>query len=157
MFKSGKSVVRWSMVVALVLALGVGAVSALNIPGFGKYEKVKAINGAVVLPAAKVGDGKAHFYKYSEGGKETGFFVVKGEDGSIRTAFDACDVCFKEKKGYDQQGEYMVCKNCNKKFAISQIGPHATGGCNPSYLPHRQAGGNIVISVEDLKSGARFF
>jgi uncharacterized membrane protein len=51
----------------------------------------------------------------------------------------------------------MICKNCNKKFAIVRIGPHAIGGCNPSYLPHRQTAGNIVISINDLKTGARFF
>jgi len=50
-----------------------------------------------------------------------------------------------------------VCKNCNMKFGTNRIGPHAIGGCNPSYLPSRVSGGNVIINVSDLKSGARFF
>jgi uncharacterized membrane protein len=139
------------------LLLGVGVVFALNIPGLGKGERVKPVNGAVSIPLAKVTDGKAHFYKFSDGGKEIAFFLVKGSDGALHSAFDACDVCFQDKKGYVQQGDFMICKNCNKKFAIVRIGPHAIGGCNPSYLPHKQSAGNIVISINDLKTGARFF
>jgi uncharacterized membrane protein len=157
MMKSFKGKIGWAMAVAAVLAIGGGAVFALSIPGFGKGEKVKAANGVVTIPAARIGDGKAHFYRYPEGGRDISFFVVKGADGQFRTAFDSCDVCYREKKGYEQQGDAMLCKNCGKKFAIGRIGPNSTGGCNPSYLPHREAGGNIVIGVEELRSGARFF
>jgi uncharacterized membrane protein len=51
----------------------------------------------------------------------------------------------------------MNCKNCNQKFAINRLGPNASGGCNPGYLPHKQSGKTISISVTDLKSGARYF
>lgn len=153
----GKKFIRFGVVAGVVLLLGVGAVFAITFPGLGKSEKVKAVNGAVSIPLAKAGDGKAHFYKFVDGGKDIGFFVVKAGDGTIRSAFDACDVCYREKKGYEQQGDKMVCKNCNMKFATTRIGPHAVGGCNPSYLPHAEANGNAVIRVEDLKQGARFF
>ncbi len=113
--------------------------------------------GAVTLPVAAVSDGKAHFYKIPLEGKEIDFFVIKAGDGAIKTAFDACDVCYRAKKGYEQQDGDMVCKNCNKKFAANRIGPHEVGGCNPSHLPHAEAGGNIIIRIEDLKTGARFF
>ncbi len=151
------SKVTWMILAALVLLAGGGAVFAFNIPGLGKSEKIKPVNGVVTLPLTKVSDGKAHFYRISDGGKEIGFFVVKGSDGAIHTAFDACDVCFKEKKGYEQQGDFMVCKNCNKKFAIKMIGNVGGGGCNPSYLNHLEDGKNVVVKVADLKPGARFF
>jgi uncharacterized membrane protein len=152
-----KSVVKWTLLVAVALLVVIGAVFAPNIPGLGKSEKVKPVNGEVTIPVAKVSDGQAHFYRIEDGGKEIRFFVVKGSDGAFHTAFDACDVCFREKKGYFQQGEFMICKECNKKFAIVRIGPHAIGGCNPSYLPAQQSADNIVISVNDLKAGSRFF
>lgn len=141
-------------VVTAILFISAVSVFALS---FGKYEKVKASNGAVTLSAVKFADGKARFYKFENGGKEIAFFAVKASDGSIRTAFDACDACFRDKKGYEQQGDKLNCKNCNQKFAINRLGPNATGGCNPGYLPHRQNGSNISISVNDLKSGARYF
>jgi uncharacterized membrane protein len=138
----------------MALLLGAASVFAFS---FGKYEKVKVTGSVVSIPTAKLDDGKAHFYKFEDGGKEIAFFLVKAADGSFKTAFDACDACYKSKKGYEQQGDKMNCKNCNQKFAINRLGPNATGGCNPSFLPHSQAGNTITINVSDLKSGARFF
>ena len=98
-------------------------------------------------------DGKARFYKFEDGGKEIAFFVVKASDGTVRTAFDACDSCYRSKKGYEQLGDKMNCNNCNQKFSINRLGPNASGGCNPGYLPHQQNGGTISIKASDLKGG----
>jgi uncharacterized membrane protein len=122
----------------------------------GKYEKVKVTNGVVAIPVAKLTD-KARFYKYEDGGKSITFFAVKAADGSVRTAFDACDACYKSKKGYEQQGDKMNCNNCNQKFAINRLGPNASGGCNPGYLPHQLSGGTVSIKASDLKDGAKYF
>jgi uncharacterized membrane protein len=140
----------------LAVALLVGAVSVFAF-SLGKYEKVKSSNGIVTLPVAKLADGKARFYKYTDGGKEIAFFAVKAPDGSIRTAFDACDACYKSKKGYEQQGDKMNCNNCNQKFAINRLGPNASGGCNPGYLPHQLSGGTISVKASDLSDGAKYF
>ena len=143
-------------VTVVVVALLVGAVSVFAF-SLGKYESVKANGGVVSIPVDKLADGKAHFYKFEDGGKEISFFAVKAADGSIKTAFDACDACYRDKKGYEQTGDKMNCKNCNMKFAIGRLGPNATGGCNPGYLPHQQSGNSVTISVNDLKGGARYF
>jgi uncharacterized membrane protein len=143
--------------IAAALLIGVSAVFAFTIPGLGKSERVQPAQGAVIIPIARVSDGKAHFYRLADDGKEIGFFVVKGSDGKLHTAFDACDVCFHEKKGYVQQGDYLVCKNCNKKFAINMLGPGNGGGCNPSYLSHTEDNRNVIVKVADLNSGARLF
>jgi uncharacterized membrane protein len=146
--------VIWAGIVTVVLLIGAVSVFAFSL---GKYEKVTVSNGVVTVPTAKLADGKAHFYKFEDGGKEITFFAAKAADGSIKTAFDACDSCYKSKKGYEQQGDKMNCKNCNQKFAIAKLGPNATGGCNPGYLPHQLNGSTISISVTDLKGGARYF
>ena len=140
----------------LTVALLVGAATVFAF-SFGKYEKVKSSNGTVAVPVAKLAAGKAHFYKFEDGGKEIAFFAVKASDGSYKTAFDACDSCYRSKKGYEQQGDNMNCNNCNQKFAINRLGPNATGGCNPGYLPHAQNGGSLLIKASDLKGGARYF
>lgn len=139
--------------VIATLLFGAAGVYAFS---FGKYEKVKATGAVVTIPAAKVGD-KAKFFKFDDSGKEIAFFAVKAADGSVKTAFDACDACYRDKKGYEQQGDKMNCRNCNQKFAINRLGPNATGGCNPGYLPHQVNNGTITIRVNDLKSGARYF
>ncbi len=148
---------RWVMGSGILLVLLFVVSIAAYAFTLGKYEKVKATGGMVSLPVANLSDGKAHFYKFEDGGKEIAFFAVKDRDGSYKTAFDACDACYKSKKGYEQKGDKMNCKNCNQKFAINRLGPNATGGCNPGYLPHQLSGMNIVIRVDDLKGGARYF
>lgn len=146
------------MVVALIMGLSLSAVAASGFAfSLGKYEKVKPDNGLVTLAVPKLADGKARFYKYEDAGKEVLFFAVKAADGSIKVAFDACDACYRAKKGYEQQGDKMNCKNCNMKFAISRLGPNATGGCNPGYLPHKLSGTVITVKTSDLKDGARYF
>lgn len=146
--------VVWTGIIAVALLVGAVSVFAFSL---GKYETVKASNGTINVPVAKLADGKARFYKFEDGGKEITFLAVKASDGSYKTAFDACDSCFRSKKGYEQQGDKLNCKNCNQKFAINRLGPNATGGCNPGYLPHQQNGGTISIKESDLKGGAKYF
>ncbi|SNB45391.1 DUF2318 domain-containing protein [Geobacter sp. DSM 9736] len=154
---TAKTGLRWSLLAVAFLLAGVATVFALNIPGLSKSQKVKPVNGLVTVPVAKVSDGSAHFYRISDGGKEIGFFIVKGSDGQLHTAFDSCDVCFRDKKGYVQDGDSMLCKNCGKKFLVNRIGPHSVGGCNPAYLPGTNDGRNVTFKIEDLKQGARYF
>jgi len=151
--KSGKLTIIL-IAVAAVLFAGVLTVGAFSL---GKYEKVKASNAAVTIPVAKLAENKVHFYKFEDSGREIAFLAVKASDGSYKTAFDACDSCFKAKKGYEQQGDKLNCKNCNQKFAIGRLGPNATGGCNPGYLPHQQSNGTITIKLSDIKDGAKYF
>lgn len=148
---------KFTAITTLALLLAAGAAFAFNFPGFGGKKTVQAVNGTVTIPSAQVGDGKAHFYRFSDGGKEIDFFVVKGTDGVFHVAFDACDACFREKKGYAQKGDLMICGNCNMKFAVNRIGKDNRGGCNPGHLDFSLAGSNISIKVADLRTGARFF
>ena len=146
--------VVWAGIVTVALLISAVGVFAFSL---GKYEKVKATAGMVSIPLTKVADGKAHYYRFEDGGKEIAFVVVKASDGSYKTAFDACDSCFGAKKGYEQKDDVLVCKNCNRQFAIDRIGPHEVGGCNPSYLPSQTRGNSITITIADLKVGARYF
>jgi len=143
---------------AVVLAVLVGAALAFAFTNpFSGVEKVKAVNGIVTLPVAKVSDGSAHKFRFEDGNKTLTFFLVKGSDGNLHAAFDACDVCFSEKKGYEQQGNAMLCRNCGKKFAINMIGSANNGGCNPSHLDFTVQGSSVVIKSAAIQSGAKFF
>ena len=114
-------------------------------------------DNSLYIPLSKVDDGIAHFYTYeSAAGKTIRFFVLKSSDGVIRAAFDACDICFEAKKGYRQEGDYMVCNNCGMKFPSAKINEES-GGCNPSPLKREVEGDNIVILKEEIEKGVRFF
>ncbi|MBR9678876.1 MAG: DUF2318 domain-containing protein [Nanoarchaeota archaeon] len=94
---------------------------------------------------------QAKFYEYNANGKTVKFFAVKGSDGIIRTAFDACDVCGGY-KGYRQEGTDMVCNNCGRHFSINSLGTKnlAGGGCWPTYLEHEIDSENIIIKESNL-------
>jgi len=88
-------------------------------------------------------------------GTKIRFFAVKAKDGSIKTAFDACDVCFGSKKGYRQEGDNMICNNCGNKYPISGLGTKnlGGGGCWPGYLPNKIQGENLIIENSKLEEG----
>jgi uncharacterized membrane protein len=123
---------------------------------FGGPKEVKAQNGLVKVPVADAADGKAHFYTFKTGGKDVQFFVLKSKDGVLRTALNACDVCYREKKGYTQEGDAMRCNNCGMKFHSTRI-MEVKGGCNPSPLARTIDGPTLTIREADLAAGVRFF
>lgn len=123
---------------------------------FGGPKEVKAQAGTVAIPLADVSDGKAHFYTLKAGGKQVQFFAIKSKDGQVRTALNACDVCYREKKGYAQEGDTMKCVNCGMRFASNRIG-EVKGGCNPHPLPRATDAKNLLIREADLAAGAGYF
>lgn len=132
--------------------------ASIFLTGFfgGKYKKVKDNNGVIAIPINELKDGNAQFYKYTFKDKEIKFFIIRTNDGSIRTAFDACDVCYPAKKGYSQQGDFMICNNCGMRFHQSKIGIFK-GGCNPSPLKSEIRAGNILITVQELSTHYNYF
>lgn len=123
---------------------------------FGQNQVVKAVDGEIRIPLSEVEDGKARHYVFKTESKDISFFLVKAPDGVVRAAFDACDVCFHAKKGYTQDGQFMICNNCGMRFHVSKIN-QVEGGCNPAPVSRTVSGGNLVIKVADLLPGARFF
>ncbi len=107
-------------------------------------------------PVKTFQDGKARFYEYKAGNVKIKYFVLKSSDGVIRAAFDACDVCWPQGKGYVQKGDFMVCQNCGKRFASIRVND-VTGGCNPGALKREVVGDNLVIKVNDILEGRKYF
>ena len=109
------------------------------------------------MPGAIFADGKARHYVYKHSqSRWIRFFIVKSADGIIRAAFDACDVCFRHKKGYVQTGNMMTCINCGLRFPLDKINV-VKGGCNPAPLKRTIKGDYLVIALQDVLSGTRFF
>lgn len=118
--------------------------------------RVKSVAGVVRIDLNSVNDGQAHYFKFAGQNGEIRFFVVKSIDGKLRAAFDACDVCFREKKGYLQNGDYMVCNNCGQKFRTDLVN-EIKGGCNPAPLQRRIEEGQVVINERDILNGVSYF
>lgn len=117
---------------------------------------VAASGADVTIPVAEISDGQAHFYSYDAGGTEVKYFVMKSSDGEYRAAFDACDVCYPNKKGYSQEGDQMVCNNCGQRFDSTKINV-LEGGCNPSPIERSVKGKTLVLKTADLGAGVQYF
>lgn len=145
------------LVLAALAFLLLAAASSHAFLGFGSGpQSVQLKNGIAALPVSALADGKARHYQAEVNGKAVRFFLVKDQAGAVRAAFDACDVCWRERKGYTQDGAYMVCNNCGQAFPIARIGT-VQGGCNPSPLAFTVKGANVTITAADLAAGAGYF
>lgn len=136
-----------------VIVLVVAAVFARELSVFSS-PSVSAPSGEIRIPLSKLSE-KAQWLTYEHGGTTVRFFVVRAGD-SIKTAFDACDVCYWAQRGYSQEGDFMVCNNCGKRYPITSLGTEnkEPGGCWPGYLPHFVEGEDLVIRKVDLEEGA---
>jgi uncharacterized membrane protein len=110
----------------------------------------------VSYPISLFDDGKAKYFEFTMKDITVKYFIIKSSDGIIRAAFDACDVCWPEGKGYYQEGDFMVCRNCGRRFA-SVLVNEIQGGCNPAPLKRKIENGRVTIKVRDIIDGSTYF
>ncbi len=151
------------MGVAAIILIAAGLIfySAMGIgENNGPVAKSAAqkMDGFVTYAASDFNNGKAHHYLYADKtlGLTIKYFILKSTDGVIRSAFDACDVCWPAGKGYYQEGTHMVCKNCGRRFESVNINV-VKGGCNPAPLNHTLKNDTVIINVDDIKKGKSYF
>jgi uncharacterized membrane protein len=86
--------------------------------------------------------------------------AVEAPDGTARTAFNTCQVCYDSGRGYYMQdGDAPVCQNCGNRFSTDRVEVES-GGCNPvPIFPQDKtvSDGNITISKEFLTEAKVIF
>ncbi len=111
---------RTSVIFALFLATGAAAFAGATVMP----------NGDLRIPKKEV-TAAAIFYPYKAGGVLMEVLALRAPDGTVRTAFNTCQVCYSSGRGYyTQKGEYLVCNNCGNRFLARQV-ELIKGGCNP--------------------------
>ena len=81
----------------------------------------------------------AAFFPVAIDGVSMEVVAVKASDDTIRVAFNTCEVCHASGRGYYvQDGDDVICQQCQMRFAIDSIGLEP-GGCQP-----------IAISEQDI-------
>jgi uncharacterized membrane protein len=127
---------RTGITVAIVVA--VVAVTAVALKGAGGGDAdggsaaVAAVvkNADLVIPVGEISE-TARFYPVEIDGTMLEVIAMKAPDGTIRTAFNTCQVCYDSGRGYyKQDGSVLVCQNCGNRFGAEQVEVES-GGCNP--------------------------
>lgn len=115
--------------------------------------------GSLVIPVSEITD-TASFYPVTVDGTDMEIIAVKAPDGTIRTAFNTCQVCFSSGRGYyKQEGNNLVCQNCGNSFDMSQVEVQS-GGCNPWPIFDENktvTDESITISSDFLKDSEQIF
>jgi uncharacterized membrane protein len=119
-------------------------------------ETVIARDGVVTVDTSAIQVSESRHYRYQEGKISIRFFIVRDKNGTVRTALDACEVCWKAGKGYTKEGEAMLCQNCKRKFPLDRIGI-VVGGCNPHPFAFDLDNTVMTIRAEELLLGAKYF
>jgi uncharacterized membrane protein len=50
----------------------------------------------------------------------------------------------------------MVCNNCGRRFASVRVN-EVTGGCNPGPLTREIKGDKVILKVNDILEGKKYF
>lgn len=147
-----KLVITSVAVVALVL---IGTVAFSNRTTSAAFSS--ADGAEIRIPLSEISSGDAKFYDYQTAKKKNvRFFVLRSADGIYRAAADTCDVCYRAKMGYFQDGDAMVCRKCNQRFPSNSVN-EVRGGCNPAGVPNRVEGDSLVIQTAQLEANAHYF
>ena len=128
--------------------------------GQGKQTEASLDNeGNLVIPVAGI-SATATFYPVTVEGTKLEVLAVKAPDGTIRTAFNTCQVCYDSGQGYyKQSGNVLVCQNCGNRFRMDQV-EVAKGGCNPVpiFSDNKTVDEtNITINGDYLKQAVQIF
>jgi len=155
---------RWAAVVVIFLAV----VAALGYAGvfdgllkkspaeIAKAAGVTETADTLKIPLTALDSGKALFLSMESEGRQVHYFALKSSDGAYRSAFDACDVCYRKNRGYRQEDDLMVCNQCGQTFPSNRIG-EVKGGCNPHPLAGKVDGGYLSIRKGDIQAGKDYF
>jgi uncharacterized membrane protein len=142
----------------LLMAVLIGGWVAVQSVGGSQYQRVTPDpDGLIRIDVGDLAPLEARFYRYlNSGNQEVAFFVARDPGGGVQVAFDANEVCYKKKRGYRAEGEWVVCNFCDKAFRVAGLN-EGGGGCKPVPLVHRIEGQKVVLTEPELLRGWRYF
>ena len=139
------------MVLLLLTACGSKQAPSAEIPGDGVLE----------IPVSELSE-KIQIYSFTLDGLNMEALAAKDADGTVRTAFNTCQVCNGSRKAYfAEEGDHVVCQNCGNSFGRSDV----QGGCRRplrrlqplSHLPGRPGGyrgyGDNILRLPEIRRG----
>jgi uncharacterized membrane protein len=113
--------------------------------------------GEVRIDASQIEPLEVRFFRFlNAGNQEVKFFVGRDSTGVLQVAFDASESDYKRKRGFRQDGEWLVNNKCDTALRLVEVNAGA-GGCRPVPLAHRLDGDQLVLTEADILQGWRYF
>lgn len=114
-------------------------------------------DGNVRIDVGDLEAGDLRFYRFlNPSNQEVKLFVGRDRSGEIHVGFDANEICFKRKRGYDYAGGWLTCRVCEKSFRLEEVNDNR-GGCAPVAVRHQLEGDQVVLAESAVLEGWRFF
>jgi uncharacterized membrane protein len=158
-----KSKNKWALPITIIVVLASVAIIGL-MQGGGNDKKAAgsqtiSANESLVIPVSEISE-TANFYPVTIDGTKMEIVAVTAPDGTIRTAFNTCQVCNGSPLAYFvQQGNTLECQNCGNRFPMNRVGIEA-GGCNPVPIFNEDmtmTDESITIPYNTLQASANLF
>ena len=106
------------------------------------------VSDMLVIPTADLSE-SVQFYPVELDGVSMEVMAAKDVNGTIRLAYNTCQVCYSSGRGYyKQEGDKLVCQNCGNQFTIDQIGESGGVAIRFRFLP-------LIIHRRMMKSRFR--
>lgn len=126
---SKMSAVKKRLTAVVTAGMAILVLSACSTSSKAPKDTAKA-QADLIIPVSEISS-TASYYPVEVDGTKMEVLAVKAPDGSIRTAFNTCQVCYDSGRGYyKQDGDVLVCQNCGNRFPMDRVEVEA-GGCNP--------------------------
>ena len=134
--------------------------AVLLLSGCGKQEEAAApVDSGLVIPVSELSE-TIRIYPVTVDGLQMEVLAAKDADGTVRTAFNTCQVCNGSRKAYfAEDGDYVVCQNCGNSFGREDVGV-VSGGCNPYPIfaeDREDSEDSVRISYDYLSSASGLF
>jgi uncharacterized membrane protein len=114
----------------IVVVLAIIVIKGVSGSGAPRSASAAQKGGDIKITKSQI-TSTASFIPYQSGNTKMEIVAVKAPDGTVRTAFNTCQVCYNSGKGYyKQQGQELVCQNCGNRFKVDQV-EKEKNGCNP--------------------------
>lgn len=124
----------------------------------GGYQRIGPDpDGNVRIDVGDLDKGDLRFYRFlNPGNQEVKLFVGRDGSGEIQVGFDASEICFKYKRGFDYADGWLTCRKCDKSFHLKDVNENR-GGCAPVAVRHRVEGDQLIIAENAVLEGWRYF
>lgn len=128
--RNSKILIVTAVLLVAVAALILNFSPKKNSETTASNEIARVTDSDIIIPIDSVTETPV-FYPATINGTDLEVIAVKASDGTVRTAFNTCQVCYSSGRGYyEAEGDQLVCQNCGNRFGMDDV-EVTRGGCNP--------------------------